>query len=239
MRPSKLAGVLLASSILILPASSLAQDNFSGFAASMAMIDMHTNNMNIAMGIDDEDDFSSVPSRPVPVTATTYRPDPAIRRQVESQILQVVSRHNAEAGQQLSAAMAQHDFVAQFDRAMGRFGLRSGNAVDAMTAYILASWGAANNYQGTPTRTQVQAVKDQIGRRFNSAGLNTAPKRQEFAETLIYRTILMDMAMEETQKSGDTATARRLGDQAQRQLLSAGFNLRQLTLTDRGLVPGA
>lgn len=249
MKHFSACSILAMSLAFASPAVVSAQDYaFQGFAAAEAMNEMHSavrENMIVSPSGERRGGSSRAASTPpstrqraAPVGETAYRVDPAIRRKVESRIVQAVSRSDADAGRRLAEAFGRRDFVRLFDQAMGGFGLRSGDAVDALTAYWLASWGAANNYQRQPSRTQVQAVRNQVRSGFDlaRAGLTTSHSRQEFAETLIYQTILLDTAMEQAQKSGNRANIRRLGDEAQRQMRLAGLNMRQLRLTDQGFV---
>ncbi|WP_428156191.1 hypothetical protein [Brevundimonas sp.] len=239
-RDVKILFAIMAATAVVLAGPVRAQDYaFQGFAASDAMNQMQAASRDAMVGSSGTEASSRSVRAPAETASVTYRVDPSVRRGVEQRIVEAVSRRDPTGAQQLSAAFRQRDFVQLFDRGVSRFGLRSGNVVDATAAYWLAMWGAANDQREPYSRTQAQAVRAQVasGFDFSRAGLRTSAQRQEYAETLIYQAMLLDSAVDEAQRAGRTDDVRTLGDEAQRQMRAAGMDLRRLRLTDRGFVP--
>lgn len=250
LRKALLAGAL-SCLISMSSTAALAQDYpFQGLSTSFAINELHGAVLNSAQRDDDAGSRRASPgnaagasraagSAPgVSARVNLYTPSPVVRRQVEAQVTQAVASKDPAAARQLADALRKQDFIALFDQALRPMGLQSGNVVDVLTAYWLAMWGAANDYRGPPARADVQAVRAQVANSFDAsrAGLTTDAKRQEFAETLILRAVLMDSAVDTAQKSGKAGVVKQLGDAAQRELLQNGIDLRSLDFTSRGLV---
>ena len=246
-----LLGNALACLISISSTAALAQDYpFQGLSTSFAINELHGAVLSSAQRDDDAgsrrassgnaaDASRATGSAPgASARANLYTPSPVVRRQVEAQVTQAVASKDPAAARQLTEVMRKQDFIALFDQALRPVGLKSGNVVDVLTAYWLTMWGAANDYRGPPARAQVQAVRAQVASTFdaNRAGLTTDAKRQEFAETLILRAVLMVSAVDTAQKSGKADVVKQLGDAAQRELLQHGIDLRSLAFTSKGLV---
>ncbi|MFD2431715.1 DUF6683 family protein [Sphingobium scionense] len=168
----------------------------------------------------------------------TYRVDPNVRRTVQQKLVAAVTRQNEAAGEELSATFARHDLIAMGDRALSSFGLRSGDVIDAVTIYRLAMWGAAKGLTTPPPRSAITGARMQTASTFDlaAARLDTPARRQEFAETLLYQAILMDLASEQAQKSRDQVTIDALGRSARQALVASGLNPDRMQLTSRGFI---
>ncbi|MFT4090986.1 MAG: hypothetical protein QM645_09655 [Asticcacaulis sp.] len=171
--------------------------------------------------------------------APAYRPDPSVRRATETRLIADMRKHNAEAGAAAAQVFAQHDIIALYDKAAKARGLPSGDVPNAVAAYLIVMWGAANQSKAQVTRAQAQAVRKQVADGFDlsGAGLTNDAKKQTFSEGLIYQLVLVDMAMEDALNNGRSDEARRLSDMAHKQMLTAGLDMRALKLTDKGLIP--
>lgn len=167
-----------------------------------------------------------------------YRVNPAVRRRVENLLVEAASRQGAGQASEMRRVIDSQDAMTIFNRGFGYAGLRTGNAVDALTGYWLVTWGVANDRRTPFTRAEVQAVKKQVisGAVLSRAGLDSSDKLQEFSETLIYQTLILDTALERAQGSDDTAAIRSLGDVSVSQMRGLGIDLRRLRLTDQGFV---
>ncbi|MDQ8029325.1 MAG: hypothetical protein REJ23_11405 [Brevundimonas sp.] len=176
------------------------------------------------------------PARPADLA---FRRDPAVTRQVQAELVQTVSRSAPEAGQEIATLFRSADPISTASPALRRFGLDTGNVVDAVALYYLAMWGAANNFEETMTTTQARGARAHVARavNFDGMGLNTPAARQRFAETLIYQALLMDAAIEQAQDSGDAAAQRTLSDAAHGQMRRMGLDMRRLQITGEGFVP--
>lgn len=177
---------------------------------------------------------AAAPSSVSPV----YRPDPAVRRATETRFTEDMRRRNASAGEAVAQVFSQHDIIGLYDQAAKARGLTSGDVSNAVAAYLVVMWGAANQSQQQVSRSQAQAVRRLVAEGFDltGAGLTSDARKQAFAEGLIYQLVLVDMAMEDALNNNRKDEVRRLSDMAHTQMLSVGLNMRELKLTDKGLV---
>jgi len=177
------------------------------------------------------------PSQTLSVTA--YRADPQVTLRVRRQFADWMGKQaGPEGGRQVAAAMERTDPVQNWARLVASDGLRPGDTADALTAYWVMNWMIANG--GDNTRTQTQAVRNQVRPVIASnpayARLNEA-QRQEFAEILMLNFLIQHAAYVEAMQRGDQAVLQKLADAAVARFRSEmGVDLRQLQLTDRGLI---
>lgn len=255
MNAARLAAPLVA--VLVMGASgwassARAQDYmFQGFAAMDAMNTLHANVLDQtlrASGADntprqwrgrsgsDAPAATPTPTRPQDLA---FRRDPAVTRQVQAEFVRTISRSAPEAGQEIETLFRSADPITAASPAFRRFGLDTGNVVDAVAIYYLAMWGAANNQEATMTTAQARGARAHVARavNFGGMGLNTPAARQRFAETLIYQGLLMDAAIDRAQTDGDTALQRTLSDAAHGQMQRLGLNMRSVRITGDGFVP--
>lgn len=243
-----LVAVLLVATATASPVR--AQDYpFQGLAAMDAMNTLHANVRDQTLRASGADNTprqwrgQSRPDRaaPAPVSAPdlAFRRDPAVTRQVQAELVRAVSRSAPEAGQEIATLFRSADPITAASPAFRRFGLDTGNVVDAVAIYYLAMWGAANNQQASMTAAQARGARAHVSRAvdFDGMGLTTPAARQRFAETLIYQGLLMDAAMERAQTDGDAAMQRALSDAAHAQMRRMGLDMRSLQVTSEGFTP--
>ncbi|AGH51458.1 DUF6683 family protein [Sphingobium scionense] len=232
--------VLAAFLALPLFATPAAAQDWNNLAASEAMNQVHATmrqHMIVNPAEEGENGARGTPPAPARMDAT-YRVDPNVRRTVQQKLVAAVTRQNEAAGEELSATFARHDLIAMGDRALSSFGLRSGDVIDAVTIYRLAMWGAAKGLTTPPPRSAITGARMQTASTFDlaAARLDTPARRQEFAETLLYQAILMDLASEQAQKSRDQVTIDALGRSARQALVASGLNPDRMQLTSRGFI---
>lgn len=256
MNAARLAAPLVA--VLVMGASGWApsvqaQDYpFQGFGAMDAMNTLHANVLDQTLRASGADNTprqwrgrsrSDAPATAAPAPARpadlAFRRDPAVTRQVQAEFVRTISRSAPEAGQEIETLFRSADPITAASPAFRRFGLDTGNVVDAVAIYYLAMWGAANNQEATMTADQARGARAHVARavNFSGMGLNTPAARQRFAETLIYQGLLMDAAMERAQTDGDTAMQRTLSNAAHGQMQRMGLDMRALRITGEGFVP--
>lgn len=252
MNAARFAAPLVAALIVGAATASpvRAQDYpFQGLAAMDAMNTLHANVLDQTLRASGADNTPrqwrgrsrSNDAAPAPARAPdlAFRRDPAVTRQVQAELVRAVSRSAPEAGQEIATLFRSADPIASASPAFRRFGLDTGNVVDAVAIYYLAMWGAANNQQASMTAAQARGARAHVSRAvdFEGMGLTTPAARQRFAETLIYQGLLMDAAMERAQTDGDTAMQRTLSDAAHAQMRRTGLDMRSLQVTGEGFVP--
>lgn len=178
-------------------------------------------------------------SRPNAAVSLAFRRDPDVTRRIHADLVQRVSRADAEAGRVLAQDLSRRDPLVAATPDLRRYGLNTGDAVDAVAIYFLAMWGVANNHKAVMTADQARGARAHVARTVDFASLNLdAPAvRQRFAEPLIYQGLLMDAAIEQAQSSGDQARQQTLSDAAHRLMLDMGLDMRRLALTRDGFTP--
>jgi hypothetical protein len=235
---------------LLMASPAVAQDYaWQGFAAADAMNTLHHNLLNRTNEAAQERRDRAAGRRPaarpaapppsLPADQLTFRRDPAVTRVVHADLVKRVSGKDANAGRVLSQELVRRDPLTVATPIFRRFGLDTGNVVDATAIYFMGMWGAANNVQNQMSPDQARGARAHVARAVNFAGmgLNTPAARQRYAEGLLYQVILMDMAVEQAQQQKNVAHQRVLADAAHRQMTQAGLDMRKVDLTAAGFVP--
>jgi hypothetical protein len=166
---------------------------------------------------------------------TAFVPDPAVRQRVKAAFVADLSQKQPAKAQEYARLFQSRDMIADFDRRYASLGLHSNDAADAYAAFWLQCWQAANHVAAPVGPAAARAVRAQVGATMQKSAAPAMPtpaSRETFAETLIYRTVLLGDATAEASRTGQTAALQQLGDQAARAL--PGMDQRQLALTDAG-----
>lgn len=249
MPAPRFATPLACLTLMIAAAPALAQDYaWQGFAAADAMNTLHHNLLNRTNEAAQERRDRAAGRRPaarpaqppsVPANQLTFRRDPAVTRVVHADLVKRVSGKDANAGRVLSQELVRRDPLTVATPIFRRFGLDTGNVVDATAIYFMGMWGVANNVQNQMSLDQARGARAHVARAVNFAGmgLNTPAARQRYAEGLLYQAILMDMAIEQAQQQKNAAHQRVLADAAHRHMTQAGLDMRKVDLTAAGFVP--
>lgn len=248
----RLSTSLACLTLLIAASPAVAQDYaWQGFAAADAMNTLHHNLLNRTNEAAQERRDKAAGRRPAPRSATppsrptslpanqlTFRRDPAVTRTVHADLVRRVSSKDAVAGRALSEELVRRDPVTVATPIFRRFGLDTGNVVDATAIYFMGMWGVANNVQAQMSPAQARGARAHVARAVNFAGmgLDTPAARQRYADGLLYQAILIDGAIEQAQNRKDVAQQRVLSDTAHNQMAKLGLDMRKVTLTDQGFI---
>jgi len=122
-----------------------------------------------------------------------------------------------------------------FRRVVSPYGLSADNFADVMTAYVVIMWMAANRQVDLPQVAQVQGVRRQMQSAL-AGKLSDAAKRQLVAETMMYQTCVAVAAREEAQAKGNVQILDQLSNALDRSGGNGAQQLRQMALTNQGLV---
>lgn len=222
-------------------AAPAAAQDWNNLAVSEAMNQVHASmRQNMIVNPAEEESGRTAPGTTgVTRIDPAYRVDPSVRRGVQQRLVAAVATKDKAASEELEATFARHDLIAMADRALGALGLRSGNVIDAVTIYRLAMWGAAKGLTTPPPRATTVGARHQVASTFNlsGAGLDTAERRQQFAETLLYQAILVDLASEDAQKRNDQVALTALRSAARKAMVDSGIEPDRTQLTAQGFVP--
>jgi hypothetical protein len=165
-----------------------------------------------------------------------YRASPAITTKLKKEMADALTKQSPQQSAVIRKFVDSGDFVAEFDKDMQSYGyaLRSGDVVDAFTAYWLTMWSIANDEQ-QPGAAEAVAVRRQV-----AASMATNPTlgnaddatRQLVAEGLITEAELaLSLRDFATHNGRDTKP---LADNTYRNLLAKGVDLRAMELTTAG-----
>ena len=201
---------------------------------------LQTSAMNNVISMSVEASAGPVQGAPsAPVSLTAYRADPEVTQRVRRQFIDWMSKQaGPEGGRQVETAMERTDPIQNWARLVASDGLRPGDTADALSAYWLMNWMIANG--GDNNRTQTQAVRNQVR---STMAANPAyarldeGQRQEFAEILMLNFLIQHAAYVDAMKRGDQPVLSKLADAAVARFRNEmGVDLRQLQLTDQGLI---
>ena len=166
-----------------------------------------------------------------------FSSSPEVSRRVKAEFTRALVRANPQATEEIERTLGQQDVIGDFARDMKPYGLRADHVGDAMTAYWITMWMVANQ-QPAPDVKKVAVVQRQIGAvvvQNSKIANSTDSQRQEIGEALIYETMLAFGMLNGA--SGDAAKLKQLADDAQRNMLKQGINMRGLKLTADGFTP--
>ncbi|MBD1846443.1 hypothetical protein H6F89_24060 [Cyanobacteria bacterium FACHB-63] len=172
-------------------------------------------------------------------TNLSFRPNPAISRQVQRSIVEPVRRQVPSEADKLASILASGQPMSIYSKVVAKYGLRVDNVADAMTTYMVTNWLIVNNVQTDPSRASVQAVRSQIVPIvLNNSQFRSEKTRQLVAESLIYQTIFLNANYERVRASNNPAQMQQFV-QTTHQSIATGFGLdfRKIDLTDAGFRP--
>jgi len=179
----------------------------------------------------------------VPMPETRVSPslvissDPAVTRRVHDLYIDGLTQSSG-AAQASQVDERLGNIRITFARMVGSYGLRADNLDDVMAAHIIVMWMAANQRSRLPTPVQVQAVRRQMRNVFASGAgvISDATERQSAAEYVMYETCMTVLVRNELRLRPDLD--KRISDAVDMKMAEQGYALRDLKLTDQGLIKG-
>lgn len=219
-------------------ASNAAGINITGTIATNAAIKKQAKNAarNKRSRVGQKAAKTRVPSAKVP--KLSFTPDPRISKRVKEQFRVAVQRADPAKAEHIAVVLAAQDVLADFDRDMTPFGLRSNNLADAMTAYWIAMWMVANRTE-VPGKGSVAAARAQVRANLKSNNMAVKASRaqiQKITEGLIYETMFALGQRADAERRDDARRARELAEHTQRNIRKNGVDLQALRLTRSGFV---
>lgn len=167
----------------------------------------------------------------------SYRPKASISEAMEQTFLDNLRAIDESMARSAENDLQDRDMIERFEADVGPYGLELNDVADAMTAYWVVSWIAANQ-EDLPDKSSVQAVRAQVrtqlaGNASYAAANND--ERQQLAETYIYET-MWTITLRSSAKNA--AEREQLAAAAQAQARKQGLDLLGMRLTSRGFVRG-
>lgn len=116
---------------------------------------------------------------------TSYRPDPAVRRQVYLRAVAGFQKASPEDAAKLRVQLANGRLRSGVASYMGRYGMSANNVIDTTTLYLAAAWFASRASAGDPSPAQMSGLRRQVALTYAGMpqvlGASNAAK-QELAE---------------------------------------------------------
>lgn len=165
--------------------------------------------------------------------------DAAVSQMMAERYLDNVRRHyDPQSASTIAQTFADKPVRSAYREAAGPYGLSERDLRDVTTAWLVTSWMVVNQAP-LPTRSQVQAVRTQLGDWFAGKPLNVdARQRQIEAEDMMYQLVSLIYARQEGEQAGDRDGLARLADATTRALQQQrNLDLRRMRLTDAGFGP--
>lgn len=170
----------------------------------------------------------------------TYSSDPAISRRIKNDILARWKRNNPNQGQALDEAFSRYDFLSEFRKIGGPYGIDAHNLADITTAYWVVSWALIHKTDIVDTRF-VKAAQRQLRAALPSVkGLSklSSAQKQEMAETMMYQTVLLQANRVRLSQHYDQPFWQATAGRARNDLLQAGVDLEKVQLGAGGFALG-
>ena len=163
--------------------------------------------------------------------------DPALTKQVHDAYIGSLAKSGGAAQASL-VDQRLGNIHATFAHMVGPYGLRADTLDDVMAAHMIVMWMAANQQSRLPTPAQAQAVRRQMRNVFASgAGAIAAPtQRQSVAEYVMYESCMTVLVRGEVKAHPELD--KKISDAVNAKMAGQGYSLRDLKLTDQGLVKG-
>jgi hypothetical protein len=245
--------IAFALAVAMLPAAALAQDGAWGnLAGDLALSNLRHQQMEDMLGIDTwsakgqrqlRQGKTDRPSpngsrpagapagRPTSSSAFPFRSTAASRQAAKQAYVSRIERSNPASARVARAELAKHDYFRIYAGLIAPFGLRAGDAVDAIAAYTMLGYIIATGSRD-PSPAQVRAVRGQIAARAAANPAMADPtKRAGMAEELQLLFVTLHAGWQSARKDGSLPG---YGDGVARLFKNNGVDLRALRLTDRG-----
>lgn len=177
-------------------------------------------------------------NQPASASTLAYDPSQSVAAEVKREFVAGLSQASPEHAAQIEQQLARTDLVAEFDREMQPYGLRSGNLGDAFAAYWAAMWAVANA-QPFPDKERIAVIRSQLAPALlNNPTVANADDatRQRLAEGMIHEAAFALAAHDNAMKGNAPFTAQQLADYADGNLKKKGMDFRAMELTDAGFV---
>jgi hypothetical protein len=169
----------------------------------------------------------------------TFVTSPTRRQENLRAFVQTIAATDPSAAQRAQTAFSRRDPLVEIEEPIRRlYGARINNIVDAYTLFLIATWGAYNDYQPDVSRSQFDAVKGQLTRgslqlallsRFNDA------QKQEAADRLFLKAFFVATA-EDNAKSNPSIDAANDPQIIEMVRHETGIDITTLELTNTGFV---
>lgn len=182
--------------------------------------------------------LSPTGSTPQPYQPIYYSVDPAVRAAVIETYVERARNIDAAEGEALAQIFRDRDLINETAHNLTAYGLDINDLGDIITAYWAVNWGAVHQ-SGRPSVAQVQGLRQQFRTALAGSQINartTPAERQQMADDMLIRLILIDGGVEQGLREGNTAQLQSISDYVQRSSLTTmGIDLASLDLTEEGL----
>ncbi|MEM9150181.1 MAG: DUF6683 family protein [Cyanobacteria bacterium P01_F01_bin.3] len=187
---------------------------------------------------DSSDWLAPTESADTPYQPIYYSVDPAVRAGVVETYMGRARAVDAAEGEALAQVFRDRDLFSETAQNFTVYGLDINDLGDVITAYWAVNWGAVHQ-SGRPNVAQVQGLRQQFRAALAGSQIHsktTPAERQQIADDMLMRLILIDGGVEQGLREGNAAQLQSISDYVQRSSLSSmGIDLAALDLTTEGL----
>ena len=165
-----------------------------------------------------------------------FKSSKTVSLRMKDEFKSAVVKANPQKAARIEQVLSQQDVIGTFARDMAPYGLKPNNVADAMTAYWISMWMVANQASG-PTVGAVHGVKRQVSLNLlNDAAIAGASEEQlqEVAEGLIYEAMFALGIRANAINVGDPKRLDILSENAYKNMLKLGVDIRAMNLTEKG-----
>lgn len=173
-----------------------------------------------------------------PYQTIPYSVDPAVRVEVIETYIDRARVIDAAEGEALAQLFRNRDLINETAQNLTAYGLDINDLGDVITAYWAVNWGAVHQ-SGRPSVAQVQGLREQFRTVLAGSQITektSAAERQQIADDMLIRLILIDGGVEQGLREGNTEQLQAISEYVQQSSLTTmGIDLAALDLTSEGL----
>ncbi|TRW17353.1 DUF6683 family protein [Glacieibacterium frigidum] len=227
---------LIAGLLLALPVAASAQGVFD-MGALTNTLSMDANTQSERARAQRQGKPDPLAKSPAARPDTRFTPSPAVRKRVFATIVAKTRAVDPKAADELQKMFAARDPIAGIERDLAPMGLRTNDALDATTTYLTTAWFATRGRDDTPSRAQINGVRNQLARSIGPTIAASSPAaKQELSDVMFVQAMLV--AQSATAAKATPALREKVAAAtAQGARATFGFDLRKMSLTAAGLRP--
>lgn len=216
--------------------ASMAGVNFAGTVAVNSAIG---NSAKIASKKTKTEGWLAPADRTQKYQPIPYANDKSVRVAVVKTYMDRARKIDAKEGEALEHIFASRDLFGETRGNLRAYGLDMNDLGDVITAYWAVNWGAVTK-TGRPSREQVKGLQGQIRKTLAGSEINrrtSASGRQQIADDMLMRLILIDGAVQQGLREGNTKQLDAVSQHVrQSSFVQMGIDLGKLKLTSKGFV---
>lgn len=175
--------------------------------------------------------------RPVLQGSTRFLPSVAARQRTLAGLVSKARTTDPQAADALQRDFAKGDPIAAIAPGLARYGLRTDDVADAMTAYLVSAWYGVRGSNEDPPRAKVRATREQMHRVLlstSSFASTSNEAKQQMSDAFLLQLMVTDRLV--TDAKGDPSKMDSVKSTIGQTVLNTfKLDLTKMKLTDQGL----